>query len=187
MQNRHDGARFRVPAPYQVEQVRGGLGVDGGEGFVEQNQRRILQQQAGEQGSLHLPSRQRADGAALETGQANCRKRLLDAGPICAADPAENTGSGPQAHGDEIVDRQGECPVDLGRLRQIRDGSGRRKADADMSLEGSQGADDPFEQGRFAGAIGADHRRQAAGPDLPVEVMHGRVAPIAEGHFIETD
>ena len=100
---------FRVPTPNEVEQVGRRLGVDGGKGLVEEDHGRILQQQASEKGPLHLAARQRPDGRRSNR-EANGRQRFLDAGLVTPPDPAEDSRAGPEAHGDEIVDRERKCP-----------------------------------------------------------------------------
>ena len=121
VQDGDHGAGFVMPAADEIEQVGGGLGVDGGEGLVEQDHGRVLQEQAGEERPLHLAARQGRDRAPLEADEAHRRQRLLDPGALVPGDAAEEAGAGPQAHGDEIVDRERERAVDLGRLRQIGD------------------------------------------------------------------
>ena len=69
VQGGEHGALFVVPASHQVKKIGGGFRVDGGKRFVENNQTRILQQQAGEQHALHLAAGKRADDALLESGQ----------------------------------------------------------------------------------------------------------------------
>ena len=94
----------------------------------------VLEQQAGEQRALHLAAGEGADRAALEAGQADGRERLLDPGPVPAADAAEQARPGPEAHGDEVVDGEREDAVDLRRLRQIGDAGGGA-VEADPALE----------------------------------------------------
>ena len=84
-----DGAPLAVPALHQSHQVGGGLGVDGGERLVEHDHARVLQQQAGKQHALHLPAGERADGALLESGEADRGDGRFDRLMILAADAAE--------------------------------------------------------------------------------------------------
>ncbi len=71
VQHRDDRPVFVVPAVDHAEEIGRGPGIDGGEGFIEQNDRTVLQQQAGEQHPLELSRRQIADGSVLETFQAH--------------------------------------------------------------------------------------------------------------------
>ena len=48
-----------------------------------------------------------------------------------------------------------------------------------------QHADDALHQRRLARAVGADDRRQRAGRDGAAEMMHGRVAAVAERQIAE--
>src|SRR5829696_5160240 len=117
VQHGDDRALLVVPAADEIEEVGRSLGVDGREWLVEEDHGGILQQQAREQRALHLAAGQRRQRAALEPSEADRGQRLVDPGSAVAADAAERAGAGPQAHGDEIVDGQRECAVDLRRLR----------------------------------------------------------------------
>src|SRR5439155_725895 len=77
-----DGALLAVPAPHQFEQVGLGLGVDRGERLVEHDHPRVLEQQAGEQGPLHLSARKRRDRPLLESGQADGGVPVVSEGEI---------------------------------------------------------------------------------------------------------
>ena len=71
VQRRQHRALFSVPAPHQRQQIGRGPGVDGVEGLVQHDQARVLQQHPCKQHALHLPAGQRADGAVLETVEAD--------------------------------------------------------------------------------------------------------------------
>ena len=187
VQHGDDGARFLVPAAHQVEEIGGGLGVDRREGLVEQDQRRVLEQEAREQRALHLPARQGRDRPALEAREPDRRHRLGDAGAFASADAAEQPGAGPEPHRDEIVDRQREGSIEIGGLRQVGDPGFRAARQPDVAGEGPQRPDDALEECRLAGTVRADDRRQAPGRDLPVEMMDGRPAPVAERQVVEAD
>jgi hypothetical protein len=59
-----DGALLGPPAQHHLDQVGRGAGIDGVEGFVQQDDAGILQEEAGEQNALKLPDRQPVDRAA---------------------------------------------------------------------------------------------------------------------------
>ena len=105
VQGGENGAAFLVPAPHERRQVGRGLGVDRVERLVQHDQPRILQQQPREQHALHLPARQRADGAPLEAGETDRGDRSLGS---CARSvlpmPPKQSGLAPQSHRDEVVD-----------------------------------------------------------------------------------
>ena len=98
-------------------------------------------------------------------------------------DAAEQAGRAPQTHADEIEHRDRKAAVDVGDLRQVGDVAGVEAAERDRARERLQHADDAAKQRRLAGAVRADHREQRAGGDLAVEMMHGRMAVIAQRHI----
>jgi hypothetical protein len=101
------------------------------------------------------------------------------------ADAAENARRAPQAHRHEIIDMDREGAVEIGRLRQI--GKPLALGQRQPALERRKRTGDALEQRRLAGAIGSHDRRQAAMGDLATEVMHRRVAVIAERQIVEAD
>ena len=170
---------------HQIEQVGGGLGVDRVERLVEHDHARILQQQPREQRALHLPARERADRPLLEAGEADGRHRVAHLLALALADAAEQAGVAPQPHRDHVVDADRERAVDVGGLRQIGDVARAQAAQVDAAGERLEHADDALEQRRLAGAVRADHRHQRAGCDLAVQMMHRRMAVIAERQIAE--
>ncbi len=180
VQRRQHGALLAVPAPHQIQQIGGGLGVDRVERLVEHDHARVLQQQAREQHALHLAARQRADRPLLEAGEADRRERLLDRVAHLAADAAEQAGAAPQPHRHHVVDVDRKAAVDLGDLRQIGDVLRLQPPRVDRAGERLEHPDHALEQRRLAGAVRPDHRHQRAGCDRAVEMMHGRMAVVAE-------
>ena len=90
MQGREHGALFTMPTLNDVQEIESReLRVDGGEGLVEHDDAGVLQQKPREQHALHLPARQRADGAALETGQSDSSDGIADFLARILADAAE--------------------------------------------------------------------------------------------------
>ena len=71
------------PSPCQRrirrDEIGDGLGVDGAERLIEQDERGVLQQQAREQHALELAARQRADRTMPEVLQADSGERAADA------------------------------------------------------------------------------------------------------------
>ena len=70
MQHGDHRTSFAVPPHHHPQEVGRGLGIDCGEGFVEHDDRTVLQQHAGKQNALKLPCRQggnRASTEAIET------------------------------------------------------------------------------------------------------------------------
>jgi hypothetical protein len=73
----HQAAHFAVPGQV-VLQLRHGELVEGGEGFIEDPQRRPVQIQPGQRDTPLLTGRQGVTGHVLETAQANGLQRLPD-------------------------------------------------------------------------------------------------------------
>ncbi len=189
VQDGDDGAGFVVPAAHEVEQVGGGLGVDGRERLVEQDQRRVLQQKAREQRALHLAARQGRDRPALEARQADRRDGLLDRGrdrrrPM----PPNSAGAGPQPHRHEIVDGEREGAVEIGGLRQVGDAGFRRRPTARCGRRAAASVPTmPLRSVDLPAPFGPTTAVRLPGRDLAVEMMHGRPAAVAERQVVEAD
>ncbi|GMA77443.1 hypothetical protein GCM10025880_38600 [Methylorubrum aminovorans] len=142
VQGRDHRAALAVPAADQCEQVGGGALVDAGEGLIEQDDPRVLQDQPGEQRPLELPAGEGADRPVLEAGEPDRRERV-DQVRALAGEAAPRTERAPQAHRHEVEDAQGEAAVDLGGLRQVGDGAGPRFR-LDRPVEGRISPTMPF-------------------------------------------
>ncbi len=101
MQLRQHCAPFAMPALHDGQQVGGGLGIQGGERFVQQDQVGILQQEPREHHALHLTTRKSGDRAMVKTVQANGRQRLGHPPAILGTDRTEGSDPMPQAHCDK--------------------------------------------------------------------------------------
>ena len=101
------------------------------------------------------------------------------------ADAAEESGLPPQPHRHHVVDIDREGAIDLGGLRQIRDLMRIDAGAGNFARQRLERADHALEQGRLAGAVRADHGDQRAVFDLAAEMMHGRMAVIAEREIAE--
>ena len=101
------------------------------------------------------------------------------------ADAAEQAFAPPQPHRHHVVDADREAAVDLGDLRQIGDVLRPHAVALDPAGERLDDADHALEQRRLAGAVRADHGGQRAGPHRAVEMMHGRMAVVAERQIAE--
>ena len=78
MHRGEDSAPLAVPAPYQIEQIGGGFGVDRIEGLVQHDHARVLQEQPRKQHALHLAARKRCYCAVLEPSEPDRSDRPLD-------------------------------------------------------------------------------------------------------------
>ncbi len=167
VQRREHGAPFFVPAQDEGDEMVDGLGVDGAERLVEQDQSGVLQQEPREQHPLELPAGQRADRAVAKILQADrgerAGHRLLSLG----VDSAERADLPPQPHRRAVEHRDREAPVDVDLLRQIGDVGLGQPVAVDAAAKRLQLADDALEQGRLAGAVGADDGEQLAAASPP--------------------
>ena len=179
----HDRAAFAMPALDQRDQVATRLGVDRIERLVEQDQLGVLHQHARKQRALQLAARQRVDRPLLEAVEADRRQRLRYRRAVLVGEASEQPALRPQAERNQIDDARRKGAVDFGLLRQIGD-AGVAYVD-DGSGHRLQHADDALHQGRFARTVGADDGGQRAGRDRPAQMMHGRMAVVAERQIFE--
>ena len=86
---------------------------------------------------------------------------------------------------DEIEHRNRKAAVDVRGLRQIGDIPDIEIATQDRARKRPEDADDAAKQRRFAGTVRANDRDQRARGDLATEMMHRRMAIIAERDIAE--
>ena len=164
-----------------------GLGIDGAERLVEQDERRVLQQQPREQHALELAARQRADRTLGEIDQPDRGQRAGDLVVAARIEAAPGADLAPQPHRHAVEHRDREAAVDLDLLRQIGDVRFVEAVAVEAAAERLELADDALEQGRLAGAVRADDGEQRAALDLAGDVMHGGMPVIAERQVVEDD
>ena len=112
VQRGEHGASFAVPAQDQRDEIGDGLGVDGAERLVEQDQRGVLQQQPREQHALKLAARQRADRAGREIDQPDRGQRAGDLVVALAVEPRQ----APISRHSPIATQSN---TEIGKLRSI--------------------------------------------------------------------
>ena len=120
--------------------------IDGVERLIEHDHARILKQEPRKQHALHLPAGQGADGAVLETGQADGGKRLFDARVFAFAEAAEQATGLPQPCTDEIEHRNRETAIDFRRLRQVRNLARCYFSETDFASKRFENSDDAAKQ-----------------------------------------
>jgi hypothetical protein len=108
-----------MPAQDESDEIGDRLGVDGAERLVEQNDRRILQQQPREEHALELPARQRTDRAIAKILEADCGERLGDMRLARAIESAPGADLAPQSHRHAVEHGDGKAAVYLDLLGKI--------------------------------------------------------------------
>ena len=179
------------PSPCQrsisCDELGDGLGIDGAERLVEQDEGGVLQQQARKQHPLELAARQGAHRPVGEIEQPERSKRPGDGAPACSIEPAPGADLAPQSHGHAVEHRDGKAAVDLDLLRQISDVALVEAVELEAATERLELAHDALEQGRLAGAVRPDNGEKLAARHLAVDVMHGRMPVIAERQVAKGD
>ena len=172
-----------------------GFGVERAGGFVQQQQRRILEQGARDRDALALAARQAHPALAQERGIA--LRQALD----------EIVGGGHLRRGDHLVVAGVRAAVadvfhgvereDHGILRHDADRAAQRlqrqvthvhAVEADAAGLRIVEAQQQLEQGGLAGAGRADHGHRLAGADIEREMRQGgfvQARRIGEGHVVE--
>ena len=176
-----------MPAMDEAEQVLRSVRIDGGEGFVQQNHRAVLQQGAGEEGALELPGGEAPDRALLEARQPHGLQGLGRGRAHRRADAAEDADPAPVAKLDHVEDRDRKAAIDVGLLRQVGDLGAPDRAEIDAAGERPQQPDDGLQQRGLAGTVGADDGGERARAEAAADVMDRGMAVIAEGEIIEAD
>ena len=143
-------------------------------------------------GSSNLAQAERpAAEAARKTPAAAARRRALqwrvtepcqpnsgngrnDTRPAFTVKPPKWADFTPETHGNEIDDRKREGPVEIRLLRQVCNIFTVHRAEAYPTFQGRERAGNPFEKGRFAGAIGADDGCQATHGNLSLAFWNCR-------------
>ena len=133
VQHGDDRARLAVPASHQSERSAVVLVSIAVKGSSSRMMPASWRSRRANSARCICPPESDADGPRLETGQADRRDRGFRLRHVLAADAAEQAGPAPQAHGDEIVDVDGEASIDLGGLRQIGDGARGRPVAPDSA------------------------------------------------------
>ena len=150
----------------------------------------VLQQQAREQRPLHLPARQGRDRPPLEADEADGRDAPPRSACAIPRGRCRRTGraatTGPSRRGRRR--RSERC----GRDRRPAAGRRCRRACSPPTssmppASGCNAPTMPLSRVDLPAPFGPTTADQAAGRDLAVEMVHGRMAVIAERHVIEPD
>jgi hypothetical protein len=143
-----------MPVPDQRCQITNTGRVDRAIGFVEQDQRGVLQHDPGKQRALQLAAGERTNRPLLQPAQANAVDRLGDAPAPSAVETQKGTDLAPQTHGHEVMDGDREAAVERRLLAEVGDLSPVHAEPLDAALQRPQFAGNPLEQRRLAGPFG---------------------------------
>ena len=185
VQRGEHGAPLAVPTLDQRDEIGDGLAIDGAERLVEQDDGGVLQEQAREQHALELAARERADETVGQVLQSDRGESVRDLIAIVAVDTVPSADLPPQPHGRAVEHRDGKLLVDRDLLREVGDSRVPQTAELDASAQRPKLAGDALEQGRLAGAVGADDGEQRPGLDVAGHVMNGRMPVVAERRVVE--
>lgn len=120
VQGGDDRAPLVVPAQDQVQQVGGGPRVDRRERLVQQDQSRVLQQQAGEQHPLPLAAGKLIRSPAARSPRAPTRQQSrLGARQPHAADGTKKADLAPHAKAQHVQNGNRKGRIDLVLLRKV--------------------------------------------------------------------
>jgi hypothetical protein len=161
-------------------------GVEARIGLVEQQDRGLLRQRAGQEGALLLATGELGDAHAGEVGHPHPGQGRLDGGVVLPPQPPDRAAVGVAAHGDHVAHLGRMLPVDLGPLRQVGDATagpgGGAPLDLDAPPGGADQPDDALEQRRLARPVGADDPDPLTGPDVEVHALEGHAVAVAGAH-----
>jgi hypothetical protein len=132
--------------------------VQGGMGFVEQQQWRIGEAQASEQRTLQLAPRKGHQGAPFEAAQAPIFQYRFET----ITTPRRRLLTAPETGGDQFLKVDGELAIQMLLLRQKREGALAWNIQLGLSRERFLQTGDDFQQAAFAAAIGTDHGGHAS-------------------------
>ena len=187
VQRREHGALLAVPALHQIEQVGRGLGVDGVERLVQHDHAR-RPAAAAARTACAASARPRACRSARPSKPVSPTAAIARsiASRVLAADAAEQAGALPQPHRHHVVDVDREAAVDLGGLRQI--GDVLRLETPSRSMRPASGLSTPtmpLNSVDLPAPFGPTTAISAPVCDGAVEMMHGRMAVVAEREIAE--
>ena len=187
MQRGEHGAPLAVPAQNERDEIGDGLGVDGAERLIEQDEGGILQEQPREQHALELAARQCAHRTMPEVLQTDSGERADNLRLALAIEPAPGADLAPQPHRHAVEHRDGKAAIDVDLLRQVSNVGFGQPVEIDTAAERLELAHDALEQRRFAGAVRPDNGEQLAVLHLAGDVMHGGMPVVTEREIAKLD
>jgi len=156
-------------------------------GLIEKEDARFLDEAAGEEHALALAAGEVVDGAGEQIGQIEELGVFLDDIHVVLGFEAKDFPVGSAAESQMVADGVGG--IIGGRLRQIGDAAGEGFAGPVVQSAalpgnragGAEVAEEDFDEGGFAGAIGAEHGENLAGVEGEGDVVEdGFVGGVGE-------
>ena len=162
--------------------------------LVENDDLRLLTDGAGQQQALALSVADAGKGAVRELACVDHVKRLVDLTAVLPREKAQSAGVGIAAGRDDVPathelwaqalgHNDGELARDVA-LRQLRHDL---TVEHDGPREQAELTNDALEDGRLAGAVGADEREDLPAVHADLYVFDQRDAVVADGHVIRID
>ena len=163
------------------------LHVDPGGRLVEDEEVRQAGEGAGDQHPLLLPAGQRRDAVAGLLAQADRVDRVLDRGPVLAPGRQERPAPRQPARGDDLAHGGRDAGAGADPLRHEADAAPvpeaveRGAEQPHLAAAGGHQPEHGADQGRLAGAVGAEDGEHLAGPHDEVDAAQHRTAAELDG------
>ena len=159
--------------------------IDVGGRLVQQQQRRIGGQRAGQQGALQFAPRQLAQQARRQLGQFHLRQRRLGALPVGPARATQGPPAVQASQPDEGGHGDGQMPDWRRLLGDIADAvahlPGWPTQDVDVAGIGAKDAGQQLDQAALARAIGTENAEELPRRDIEIKALqHGSLAGMSE-------
>ena len=143
---------------HHLEDAALGCNVETRRRFIEQEDRRLLNEALGDERSLPLTTGQLVDRSTSQLEEPDSVERLVNGPPVAALERAQKTSSPIPPHPHHVVDRESELGIDGGCLHHV----GHRSAGRDRSRRRSHPTADEGEHRRLACTVRADDRSDRA-------------------------
>ena len=165
--------------------------IEVGGGFVEEEELRLSGEGAGDEDTLALAAGEGGEAAVFEVVEVHLFEGILGKFAVWGAKRSEGAGLTESAHEDDVGNVDGEIGVHLAVLGDVSDlGAGVFGSSVEYgngAFLGAEEAEDKFEHGGFAGAVGADDADEIAFGEFQVDIVEDGVIVVGEGDVFEGD
>jgi hypothetical protein len=184
-----DGAALGAEFLEEGEDGAFGGGVDACERFVHEVEASVLCEGAREEDALLLAAGELADLAVGEVSDADFIEAIEGGVAMVLGRAAQPADASVEPHGYDVQGTGGEIPVDAFALRDVTDPGAalvvRGAEDADPAGGWFDEAERGFEEGAFAGAVGADDGYEATFGEGEVDVPEDRLGVVSDGEIVD--